>query len=315
MAKKKITLIYPFAYGYIDFVIDELQSYQNVEVTDIKTDLIKYIYPNVFKRLENMVSKPFGRNLKKIYFKDEIFNKIVGEQDIIFIIRPDLLDDSILNELKTKTKKLVAYYYDSCEKYPKQVEIIPLFDEIFSYEKDDIKKFGFSEASNFIYDNDISEEPIKYDIFNVSSYDSRIDEIDKISRELADFGFAIHFVLFWYEKLNYPHLISTTSYLSLSETKKLIAQSKAMIDIQRIDQKGLSFRTFESLGYQKKLITTNDAILKCDFYHPNNMMVIEKDQLNLKEIQEFLELPYQEISEEIIEKYNVKTFVKNIFKV
>ncbi len=80
------------------------------------------------------------------------------------------------------------------------------------------------------------------------------------SKLLYNAGLKIHFVLFWFEKLTYPHLISTTEYISLSETKVLISQSKAMIDIQRDDQRGLSFRTFESLGYRKKLITTNQAV-------------------------------------------------------
>jgi hypothetical protein len=155
---------------------------------------------------------------------------------------------------------------------------------------------------------------IKYDIFNVSSYDSRIDEIDKISKILFDAKFSIHFILFWYEKLRYTHLHSITEYLSLNETKKLISQSKAMIDIQRADQRGLSFRTFESIGYRKKLITTNTAVKDYDFYHPNNMLIIDSGQLDINEINRFLELDYVEIPQDILNKYTVRSFTKKIFK-
>ncbi|WP_261510072.1 hypothetical protein [Chryseobacterium paludis] len=314
MTPKKITLIYPFAYGYIDFIVQELQSIPNVKVTDLKTDIIKYKYPNIFVKIWNGVTKLFGSNVKKKYLRQQILQKIKEKQDIIFIIRPDLLENSLLKELKNNTACFIAYYYDSCKKYPRQIEIIHFFDEIYSYEKEDIEKYHFIETSNFIYDETLQSLPIKYDIFNVSSYDSRIDEIDRISKTLSDAGFIIYFALFWYEKLVYPHLHSITEYLSLNETKKLISESKAMIDIQRKDQRGLSFRTFESIGYRKKLITTNPAVKDYDFYHPNNILIVDSDQLDTAEIKKFLESEYVEIPRDIINKYTVKSFIKKIFK-
>ncbi|PUB33438.1 hypothetical protein C8J95_10329 [Elizabethkingia sp. YR214] len=314
MTSKKITLIYPFAYGYIDFVVQELLLKQDIVITDIKTDSIKYTYPNIFVKLWNGITKLVGSNLKKKYFSQQILQQITEKQDIIFVIRPDLLETSLLKVLKRNTHRFIAYYYDSCKKYPKQLEISAFFDEIYSYEKEDIEKYNFLEASNFIYDENIETQQILYDIFNVSSYDSRIDEINNISKILFDAGFKIHFVLFWFEKLVYPYLHSTTKYLSLNETKKIISQSKAMIDIQRIDQKGLSFRTFESIGYRKKLITTNAMVQNYDFYHPNNMLVINSENMDVNKIKRFLELPYVEISQDIINKYNVKNFTKKIFK-
>lgn len=314
MTTKKITLIYPFSYGYIDFLVEELKSYPEVIVTDIKTDLIKYSYPNLPTKIWNGITKLFGKNIKKEYFNNQILNKINEKQDIIFVIRPDLLELSLLKKLKENTNNFIAYYYDSCEKYPKQIEIASYFDEVYSYEKKDIEKYHFIETSNFIYDDVLENDEIIYDIFNISSYDTRIDEIDQLSTLLHEAGMKIYFVLFYFEKLVYKNLHSVTEYLSLQETKKLIAQSKAMIDIQRKDQKGLSFRTFESLGYRKKLITTNEQVQSFDFYHPNNILVIDTKNINIDEINRFLELPYKEISKDILDRYHLKNFTKKIFK-
>ena len=314
MTPKKIILIYPFAYGYIDFVVQELQSDPSIEVTDIKTDTIRYVYPNVLVKIWNGITKLFGHNIKKKYFNQKIVQQVKEDQDIIFVIRPDLLEDSLLTELKERTKNFIAYYYDSCKKYPRQLEISHFFNEIYSYDREDIDQYHFLETSNFIYDKAIEIQPIKYDIFNVSSYDTRIDEIDKVSKILFEAGFSIYFVLFWYEKLAYPHLNSITEYLTLNETKDLISQSKAMIDIQRKDQKGLSFRTFESLGYRKKLITTNAEVMNYDFYHPNNILIIDSNNLDTAEVKNFLDLNYVEIPQDIINKYTVKSFTKKIFK-
>ncbi len=312
--RKKITLIYPFAYGYIDLIADELKSHSNIIVTDIKTDTIKYKYPNPAVKVWNGITKLFGKNIKREFFNNQILNQITEKQDIIFIIRPDLMDISVLETLKEKADNFIAYYYDSCKKYPKQLEIAYFFDEIYSYEKEDIEKYNFIETTNFVYDQTIEKREIKFDLFNISSYDTRIHEIDAISKILFAAGFMINFILFWYEKLNYPHLTSTTRYLSLQETKEIISQSKAIIDIQRKDQEGLSFRTFECLGYRKKLITTNTAVKDYDFFHPNNILIIDSQNINTAQIKEFLELPYVKIPPHIIEQYSIKTFINNIFK-
>lgn len=314
MTPKRITLIFPFAYGYIDFVVQELRSHSDVIVTEIKTDNIKYRYPSKLAKIWNGFKKLFGKNIKKEYFARQILEHISEKQDIIFIIRPDLLELSLLDNLKNNTKKFVAYYYDSCEKYPKQLEIAHLFDEIYSYEKEDIEKYNFLETSNFIYDETIGTEEIIYDVFNISSYDSRIDEINKVAKIFSDAGFKTYFILFYFKELTFPHLKSVTEYLNLDETKKLIAQSKAMIDIQRNDQKGLSFRTFESLGYRKKLITTNKSVKNYDFYNPNNILIIDSKKIKIDEIRNFLDLPYLEIPGEIIDQYTVQSFTDRIFK-
>lgn len=314
MTVKKITLIYPFAYGYIDFVVNELRSHSNITVTDIKTDTIKYKYPNVGVKILNGITKLFGKNIKRTFFNNQILDQIKDKQDMIFIIRPDLMDISVLEELKKRTDNFIAYYYDSCKKYPKQLEIVHFFDKIYSYEKDDIEKHHFTETTNFVYDQNIESEKIEFDMFNISSYDTRIDELDHLSRVLSGAGFKINFMLFWYEPLNYPYLTSTTKYIDLHETKKMIAKSKAVVDIQRADQKGLSFRTFESLGYRKKLITTNPAVKDYDFFHPDNILVIDCNNIDIAQIKEFLHLPYVEISQHIIDQYSVKNFTNTIFK-
>lgn len=60
--------------------------------------------------------------LKK-YFNQQILQQIKEKQDIIFIIRPDLLEISLLKILKENTDSFIAYYYDSCKKYPVQLDI------------------------------------------------------------------------------------------------------------------------------------------------------------------------------------------------
>lgn len=254
------------------------------------------------------------RTEKENFLTNKFFSRSKKNRILFLLSVPILWICTFWRSLKKKTDCFIAYYYDSCKKYPQQLEIAHFFDEIYSYEKEDIKNYGFIETTNFIYDEKIESRENEYDIFNISSYDNRIDEINNLSKVLVDVGLRIKFILFWFEKLNYPHLSSITKYLSLEETKNFISRSKSMIDIQRADQKGLSFRTFESLGYRKKLITTNSAVKEYDFFHPDNMMIIDSKNVNTDSIKDFIDLPYVEIPQYILDKYSVKTFTANIFK-
>ncbi|WP_228453698.1 hypothetical protein [Chryseobacterium manosquense] len=72
-------------------------------------------------------------------------------------------------------------------------------------------------------------------------------------------------------------------------------------------QVGLSFRFFEGLYYRKKIITDNLMVKKYDFYHPDNIFVIENG--NNAAILEFLKRPYQELPEHIVKKYSFSEWI------
>ena len=86
-----------------------------------------------------------------------------------------------------------------------------------------------------------------------------------------------------------------------------------MVDFKTPIHNGLSFRAFEALGYQKKLITTNENIKKYDFYHPDNVFVWDgKDKNGLEE---FIQRPYFKIDCAIREKYGFKNWIHYVLNI
>src|SRR5690606_24467824 len=100
---------------------------------------------------------------------------------------------------------------------------------------------------------------------------------------------------------------------SLDEVENLTKDSFILIDIVRENQRGLSFRFFEAMAFQKKIITTNKNILNYDFYNPQNILVINENDVRIPE--EFLKTPYIPLSKDLFEKYTLQSWVKNIFKI
>ena len=99
---------------------------------------------------------------------------------------------------------------------------------------------------------------------------------------------------------------------SIQETSELIQKSKILLEIQNPKQIGLSFRVFEALGHRKKLITTNKDIINYDFYHPQNILVLDENKIEIPE--DFVSSPYLEINKAILSKYKIANWVKHIFE-
>ena len=100
--------------------------------------------------------------------------------------------------------------------------------------------------------------------------------------------------------------------LSYYENLKMVANSKILIDLHHDTlHKGLSFRAFEALGYNKKLITSNSIIKDYDFYNEKNIYLVNNNYSNFDS---FLTGNYQEIIPEVKSKYSFKSWINNILE-
>ncbi|AUC75609.1 hypothetical protein [Olleya sp. Bg11-27] len=314
MSKKKILVISPRAFGYVEYLYQELKRRENVEVN------IAYLeftgFKNPYEKVQNVLSKAFlGVNLKKAYYfmQDDI--RAYGKQDEILIIRPDLLTNKFLKELKTMTTRLVAYYWDSAQRLTRKQDIIPFFDKIFSFDKIDVKKYGFDFITNYIFETDVLDENPKYLFFNISGNDD-----DYRFKQLVDLGSYIKSKDWSFKFISvHPKLENISGgtvevvdkVIYVNQAIELAKKAKIIVEFQRKDQTGLTFRVFEALGLQKKLITTNRDVMDFDFYNPQNILVIDENNIEIPE--DFVNSPYVEVQEEILEQYRLKNWVNTVF--
>ena len=95
------------------------------------------------------------------------------------------------------------------------------------------------------------------------------------------------------------------------ELKSYFNNSRIFLDLIRHGHNGLSFRIFEALAYQKKLITTNKTISKYDFYTPENIKIIGEDQINIDLT--FFKTPYKPLPEAVYHKFTIDNWVETVF--
>ncbi|WP_044399125.1 hypothetical protein [Lacinutrix sp. Hel_I_90] len=313
MTKKKILIIGPPSLGYLKKISKALQTYENVEASLVLIDRFTFKYKNFAHRISNFLSKIFlGRNLKKEYVNTHIIESIdaLGNQDIIFIIRPDLLKQKTLKYLKTKTERLEAFYYDSTRRFPGKVDIIPLFDKVYSYDRIDVEKYNLEFLTNYIFDtsNETNHESI---FFNISTHDYRYEAMEKLAKYIHKKKWTKEILVLGPDELTSPYLTIIHEQIPVDEVAEKIKKSKIIIEIQRKEQVGLSFRVFEALGHNKKLITTNADVVNYDFYNPQNILVIDEDDIEIPE--DFVNTPYAPVDKAILENYYLENWVKKVF--
>jgi len=311
-----ITLVSFDNWGFNSYIAAALKE-KGHKVEHINFDKFKYKYPNFLHKIYNFFLKIlFKKNIKTRFFGEKIIEELkknTTTQDVILVIKGDFIDPKSVLELKKYGNKTIAYFNDNTRRCPKIIRVIPHFDEVFSFEKKDCEKYNLKFATNWIY-NSISMSPeksIERQVFNIISEDKRLPVLSKIASDLNAKNIS-HKILV-YSKTGRKKTCSIdyiSKKKSLEKIKNYINSSQVLLDINRDNQDGLTFRVFESIGLQKKLITTNTDIKNYDFYNPNNILIIDKINPDI-EIS-FFDKEYQQIPSSIYNKYSLDGWLKKV---
>jgi len=317
MKTKSILFITFDLSGYYDCINDELKSsFKNVDYEN--TSKLDYKYTSVFQKIYSFFFKIFtGKKLKNYYKVQPIIKKYRRKKyDYILIIRPDIFFDSQLLEFKKMTPNLIAYYHDSINNIPRKRDIIKYFDNVYSYEKKDVTENNLNFITNFIYLNKRIPKVSDFDqeTFTIMSNDYRIKTLKALADYLNNKGISSKFLIHTHKKQNEDDKLLTYIYSRKNNTQVLeyLRKSRIIIDIHKFGiQEGLTFRVFESLYLNKKLITTNSDIKNYDFYNPSNIRIIYPDE-SITIPDDFFTTPYEKIPDDIYEKYLFSNWIKEI---
>lgn len=315
----KITIFSFDLWGFNQKIAQELIDLGH-EVNFVNTNSFKYEYPNVGTKILNFFTKNLlNINLKKNIQHKKILNELTKvENDITFIVNPGFFPEKFTIEARKHTKKLIAYNYDSLTRVPLPKNFKNLFDEIYCFDDLDVINPHFKHTTNFNY---IANKPVQTN--NSPKYISfAIQSIDKermfILSKIADIFDALNQTNYLFLIKDKPakninkNIVFFSENKSLKEVEEFTKDSFILIDIVRQNQRGLSFRFFEAMAYQKKIITTNKNVLNYDFYNPQNILIIEENDVRIHH--EFLKTPYIPLDETIYKKYTLQSWVNNIFK-
>lgn len=283
--------------------------------------------------------KAFGKIAGRLHlaFYEKILNKYYRKTieslnngfDYILVIRGEYTPtDSIsLLQEKNPNAKMILYMWDSIRNNKGIQNKWPLFDSVYTFDRHDFidnkGRIGFVPlyyCEEYIEQVDKSLNP-EYDIaFIGTAHGDRVKIVKEVERFCTDndlnmfrFLYCPHILVYIYNKLfnkDYRHVkLSDLSFnpMTQKEIYEIYSKAESVLDVEIKTQTGLTMRTIDILGLKKKLITTNKDIINYDFYDENNILVIDRDSLNIDT--GFLKKPYKEIKKEIYDKYSMKNWL------
>jgi len=330
---KKVLLFAPDWVGFIAGFEKNLR-YCGYDVVTVNQNIPPFKYKNRRQKIYNFFRKTFLNDLTyKQKLKEEHlchhryqFSTPADVYDYALIVRADMLDINELRLIKQISGKMISYHFDALPRYPEIFERINYFDKFFVFDPADVVKYpqyNLKFITNFYFDyperNKWRSQSPEYNLFYLGSYESsRIHEILQLQNFLTQNEISHKIELFFDQtKLNKitPDLKNTvtclTESISIEKHQEYVAKSNVLLDFILPQHTGLSFRVFESIKYEKKLITNNPHIINYDFYTPDNIFILDS---NYDALADFLDQPYIPLPASVRKKYSFTNWISNVFK-
>jgi hypothetical protein len=303
-------------FGFDKHILTELQK-RNLSATHIDMSKFHFSYSCKFQKFYNFFLKLFvKKNIKQIELKKYIFKQLVplGKLDVILVIRPDLINRATHLEIKKHTSEYVCFLYDSCLRFDIKNLKKGIFERIYSYDLNDVEKFGFIHLTNYIYLQKVKiKKSFKNKVFLIMSVDDRLIVLNLIMKKLSTLGVVCKCIVVSPQRPQsiHPNIEYSKENKTQAEVQDLMNESEIFLDLSRNNHNGLSFRVFEALAFQRKLITTNQSIKKYPFYNPDNILIIDEKQINFRP--EFFNTPYTVIPKNLYNNYTLHHWIETVF--
>ena len=275
---------------------------------------------------ENIINDYYAAELSKIREKNF---------DYILIIRGEYTPKDSLERMRSyfPTAKMVLYMWDSLVNNKLIRAKWEYYDKVYTFDR--IDYLNHKESIDFLplfyYEDylpkDTGGKEYKYDLsFIGTGHEDRVKivkalalQLENKQRNVFSYFFFPHKLVYYLNKIKNPHFkyvrMEDVEFKQLPFEKlyEIYSQSKCVVDIESSKQNGLTMRTIEMIGLEKKLITTNKDIVHYDFFNPDNIMILDRKDpvIDL----EFIDRPYIPLDEKIRTKYSLHDWILNVLEI
>lgn len=152
------------------------------------------------------------------------------------------------------------------------------FDLIISYDKGDCKRYGFKYYPTIFSQIELTNSTVSScDVYFAAKYKGRLPVLITIYDQLTNAGLKCDFYIYGAPlatqiKRKGIHYIE--KMMSYTENLSHSAKAKCLLEIMQNDADGYTYRTWESLSYNKLFITNNQHISTAPFYNEKFMQII-----------------------------------------
>lgn len=261
------------------------------------------------------------------FFADHIEQFGRSHYKTILVVQGEGVTGNMLGALRKAypQARLVFYTWDSIENKPFSKRNLSFYDACSTFDPVDAKKYGMYFRPLF-YTDGFDQPPdteCTYDISFIGTVHSdRYWIVHELLKQLPpDTRTFIYLYLQAPWMYDLRRMFTKTvdgakredfryEPLSKDVVQTTFFRSRAVLDIEHVNQRGATMRTMEALGSKRKMVTTNATLRDYDFYNPVNIQIIDRKAPCLNH--EFLQTPYQALPEEIRQKYSMRQWIREV---
>lgn len=224
-------------------------------------------------------------DIKIVILFDTGFDNIYKITDYIKRINPEI--------------KIVFWYWNPVENNRTALADKNI-DEIWSYNKFDADRYGFRYNPQFYHMTLIPDSVMPdADLVFLGKDKGRREILTGLKENAENLELKYNFTI-----------TEKNGVLEYEEYLRRVFKSKCIVDIVSNQECGLTLRPLEALFYKKKLVTNYEDIVNYDFYDKENVFLLGKDDIN--KLANFVDSPYKEIDEKIVDFYSYERWLKRI---
>lgn len=324
---KRVLFIAPMFFGYEKLIKAELES-KGAHVDYFNDRPGNDFWTKALIRLDRRLLA--GKT--DAYYRNMIESTRGQSYDHVLIVRAEAISIQmmlLLREVQPKAR-LSLYLWDSMHYNPNARRLLRHFDQVFSFDRSDVELNSEMKFLPLFYGREFERSanwvgiPVYDACFIGTIHTDRYKVLEKVIDSLQARNLKVFVFCYYPSKLLYriralldpgfrkfgEKYVNFTG-MNLSEVVDRISESRAVIDVNRPDQLGLTMRTIEAVGAQRKLVTTNADVINYDIYNPQSVIVVDRqcpdidDSILSSEV-----LPFNPV---LREKYSVSSWVDQIF--
>ena len=291
MSRKQFIVV--FCGGFINYIYSDLRLDDRVIVLEKTTKQFNNFFLKALRHihinsgLNEKIDLPFkgiwGKSLDEIKWDNET-------QYYVIFVDPYPLPPSYLIGLREKNNiKYIllatfvwgnnTWYSKMQRNYEKELK----YDYIFSFDPSDAEKY------NFIY-NPVSYSVISPNGSNTTEYDlylaanaktrGRLPVFNEIYEHIRGKGVSTHYRLTGVKNDNqvFKGEIIYNKPIKYPEIIEGVKKSNCILEVLARGQSGCTLRYYESVCYNKKLLTNNKNVVNLPFYNPDYIHIFEKPE-------------------------------------
>lgn len=238
--------------------------------------------------LNRYVSVPFRNIWKKADLLEQVANKKELECFVFTDTSIRNVTQQTLRDIQNAGNKLVLFFLNPTRNQQDTNCALAIakkvnFDGIYTIDQEDAYKFGYTYCNCCYSRHEMKKEKESIDILYVGKDKNRLDTILNFATNTQEYNCRFYITGVPVDKQRKVKNVIYGNGIPYLEVLNLVNQSKCILECVQEGQKGLTFRFYEAICYNKKLITNNPFVEQLPCFDKDYMYVIGDEDVSLDE--------------------------------